>query len=82
MQRMCLTPTVLPEVDQYYQAGISAPMMNAQKKLFRWDTGNEGHQDIPNLNIKPALPWFPPVLALQISVETLPLNEGEMVQFP
>lgn len=73
---------MLAEVDRCYQAGISGPTMNAQKKLSCWEAGAEGHRDVPDLNTEPVLPWFLSLLALQISVGTLPFNEGKIVLLP
>lgn len=43
----CLTHTVPAEVEQ---AGVSGPVMNAQKQLSCQEMGTEGHGDTPDLN--------------------------------
>lgn len=65
LQRRCLTPTVPAEVDRCYQAGVSGPTMNAQKKLSCQEAGAEGQGDFPDLNTEPILPWFPSLLGNQ-----------------
>lgn len=79
LQRRCLAPTVLAEADQCYQAGVSGPTMNVQKKLSCQEAETEGQRDLPDLNTEPVLLWFPSLLALEINVETLPFNEGKVV---
>lgn len=74
LQRRCLILAVPAEVDQCYQAGVHGTHGECPE-----EGGTEGHWDLPDLNTDPVLPWFPSLLARQISVETLPFNEGKSV---
>lgn len=67
---------MVAEADLCYQAGLGGPTVNVQNKLSGQEAGTGGHR---KLDTEPVLPRFPPLLALQISVETLQLNEGKSV---